>query len=240
MDSEEEKRFLLLLSMIHLGGAGTKQQVLDSIAEQSWIKLTPREREVMESRNEIRWRNDLAYVRKHLVQGRYVSDQVWGEWRITEKGTEYFHKLCRKVEQAGSFRHVSSQALLKIESINSSPPLLSDENALTGETQSQEGAIQYHWTTRYERDPQLRARAIEIHGTTCMGCGFNFEQKYGEIGRGFIEVHHTKPVSALGGAAVVNPQSDMVTLCSNCHSIVHRKKSEPLALQGLTALLNAR
>lgn len=238
MTSEEEKRFLLLLSMVHLGGGGTKQQVLDEIEKQSWIKLTPHEREVLESRPEIRWRNRLAYIRQNLVYLGYVSDLVRDEWRITEKGIGYFHQLSRMAEHNSSFQHVSDQALQDITPLISSPTLLSDENALTGETQFQEGGKQYQWTTRFERDPQLRAKAIEIHGTTCMGCRFNFEDTYGDIGRGFIEVHHTKPVSSLGGIAVVDPKSDMVTLCSNCHSIVHRKKLKPLSLQDLKALLN--
>jgi predicted HNH restriction endonuclease len=240
MTSEEEKRLLLLLSMVHLDGGGTKQQVLDAIQEQSWIRLTLGEQRVMDTRNEAIWRNNLAFVRLHLVNDGYVSDRVRNEWRITEKGTKYFHQLCQKAKRTSSLQHMSDQALLKIESLISSPTLLSDENALTGETQFQEGEKKYQWTTRYERDPQLRAKAIEIHGLTCMGCRFSFEQIYGDIGYGFIEVHHTKPVSLFGGVTFVNPQSDMVTLCSNCHSIVHRKKSEPLALQGLTALLNAR
>ena len=33
--------------------------------------------------------------------------------------------------------------------------------------------------------------------------------------------HHIKPVSFLDGKVAVNSQLDMVSLCSNCHSIVH-------------------
>lgn len=207
----------------------------------SWIsERPPYDREVMESRNEIRWRNNLAFVRKHLVTSGFISDRVWGEWRITEKGTVYFHELCRKAEGTGSFQHASREALLKVKHLISSPTLLSDDSALTGETEFQEGGRKYQWVTRYERDAQIRAKAIEIHGTTCMGYCFDFEKTYGLIGRGFIEVHHIKPVSSFGGVVAVNPQSDMITLCSNCHSIAHRKKSAPLTLNDLKALLEGR
>jgi predicted HNH restriction endonuclease len=239
MTSEKEKQLLLLLAMVDLGGGGTKRQVLDVIETQSWMTLTDDDQEILESRNEPKWRNSLAFERKHLVTRRYASDEVRGRWQITESGTEYFHELCHQVRATTTFQHVSDAALLKIRSIQPSPPALSDDNALVGETEFQEGGKIRRWTNRYERDPHLRAKAIEIHGTTCMGCGFSFEQAYGGIGCGFIEVHHVKPVSAFERGTVVDAELDMITLCSNCHSIVHRKKSEPLPLEDLKAVLNS-
>jgi hypothetical protein len=224
--------------MVDLGGGGTKQQVLDTIEKKSWIKLTPYDQETMESRKEIRWRNDLAFIRKHLVTSGYVSDQKWGEWHITEKGTEYFGRLCRQVQGSKSQR-LTDLALLRLSShISFSSAMLSDENAVTGETEFREGGKVLRWTTRYERDPGIRESAIKAHGTICMGCGFSFEQTYGVIGRGFIEVHHTRPVSTLEADTIVTPEQDMITLCSNCHSMVHRKKSEPLSLENLKAVLS--
>ena len=74
---------------------------------------------------------------------------------------------------------------------------------------------------------------MEIHGFTCIGCGFNFKEKYGEWGAGFIHVHHTEPLSDGQGIRLVNPETDMVVLCPNCHSIVHRKKNQTLTLSEL-------
>jgi predicted HNH restriction endonuclease len=239
MNLEEEKRLLLLMGMISIGGGGTKPKVLDRIEKECWIKLKPHDIEIMDSRNEIRWRNNLAFIRKHLVSDGYVSDSVRGEWRITEKGRIHFDQLCHKAMKISSFRYVSNQALLKIKDIISSPFSISDENAITGETQSFEGGKTLYWTTHYERQADLRAKAVEIHGVVCMGCGFSFEQKYGDLGRGFIEVHHVKPVSSLENKVAVNPRSDMIALCSNCHSIVHRRKPEPISLQALKGILNS-
>lgn len=112
-------------------------------------------------------------------------------------------------------------------------PLLDDDNALTGETSFLEGQSTQNWIVRYERDAELRPTAIKIHGTICQGCGFDFERKYGAIGVGFIEVHHTKPVSSLGGSVQVDPRTDLVVLCSNCHSIVHRRRPVPLSIDEL-------
>jgi predicted HNH restriction endonuclease len=57
----------------------------------------------------------------------------------------------------------------------------------------------------YERDKNLRAAAVEHHGVTCKVCDFNFEETYGEHGKDYIEVHHLRPVSALGKQTKVDP-----------------------------------
>jgi hypothetical protein len=55
---------------------------------------------------------------------------------------------------------------------------------------------------RYERNPALvhakKRRALAKLGKlACEACGFDFQERYGERGEGFIECHHVKPVHAL-------------------------------------------
>lgn len=75
---------------------------------------------------------------------------------------------------------------------------------------------------RYERSRINRAACIELHGDSCLACDFNFGETYGEAGRGFIHVHHVTPVSRLGEGYQVNPATDLVPLCPNCHAMAHR------------------
>ena len=72
-----------------------------------------------------------------------------------------------------------------------------------------------------------------------MACGFNFEKVYGEYGKGYIHVHHVKPV-ATSGVRAVNPREDLVVLCANCHAMVHRKKNKVLSLEELKALIQKK
>ncbi|MBV3812406.1 HNH endonuclease [Bacteroides stercoris] len=60
-------------------------------------------------------------------------------------------------------------------------------------------------------------------GYKCYICDFDFEKVYGEIGKGFHEVHHKRPISTYDEEHEI-PQSELVALCSNCHSMVHRRK----------------
>lgn len=101
-----------------------------------------------------------------------------------------------------------------------------------------EGAAVTVTVNRYERDRRNRVAAIAIHGSRCKGCGLDFGERYGKIAAGFIEVHHVVPVSKMTPGYVVDPRVDLVPLCSNCHSVVHRQ-DPPLGLVDLQKLLGA-
>jgi putative restriction endonuclease len=102
-----------------------------------------------------------------------------------------------------------------------------------------EGSLQIVFTTVYERDPALRRQALAIHGYTCFGCGCNFEERYGIHGRGFIHVHHVKPLHSLGGEQSVDPKTDLVPVCPNCHCMIHRRKRHTLSLAQLRQIVHA-
>ncbi len=102
-----------------------------------------------------------------------------------------------------------------------------------------EGQRQIVFTTKYERKPKLRKQAIQIHGTSCMACGFDFKKNYGDWGKGYIEVHHLKPLSTIAEEVEVNPETDLVVLCANCHRMIHRKQRKILSLEELKALIHS-
>jgi 5-methylcytosine-specific restriction protein A len=80
---------------------------------------------------------------------------------------------------------------------------------------------------RYERDAEARRACIAHRGTSCAACGFSFEMAYGEVGADFIHVHHVVPASQLGGAYQLDPLTDLVPLCANCHAMAHHGVGSP-------------
>ncbi|WP_255474097.1 HNH endonuclease [Pontibacter qinzhouensis] len=82
----------------------------------------------------------------------------------------------------------------------------------------------------YERNARARQKCIEYWQTICCICEFDFEEKYGEIGKGFIHVHHLIPVSDIGKTYQINPIKDLRPVCSNCHSMLHRQ-NPPLTIE---------
>ena len=114
-----------------------------------------------------------------------------------------------------------------------------DRDASVGVSGMPEGALMSIQVNRYERSPANRAACIAHFGTICQACGFDFLKVYGELAEGFVEVHHRIPVSMMGPDYFVNPISDLVPLCSNCHSMVH-KFSPPMDIDSLSALVSQR
>lgn len=112
-----------------------------------------------------------------------------------------------------------------------------DENILI-----QEGLKKVREVKVYERSSTLRNYAIE-HFTvknhiSCQCCSFDFEDFYGsEIGKGFIEIHHTKPIFQYEDDdlenTLENALKNLAPVCSNCHRMIHRNWSKPLEIQYL-------
>ncbi|MDR6123514.1 5-methylcytosine-specific restriction endonuclease McrA/predicted RNA-binding protein with PUA-like domain [Bacillus sp. SLBN-46] len=103
-----------------------------------------------------------------------------------------------------------------------------------------DGEIKSYYGNRYERKAKNRLRAIEIHGTTCAVCGFDFEDVYGEHGKDFIEIHHKNPLSKLEEATEIDPRTDLVPVCSNCHRMLHRDREHVLSVEELKDIIKNR
>ena len=79
-----------------------------------------------------------------------------------------------------------------------------------------------------ERNPEARKKCFkhywDLHNgkIICECCGIDFNEVYGELGLGFIEVHHLDPISNYDETHKIDPVNDLVPLCSNCHSMIHR------------------
>jgi len=84
-----------------------------------------------------------------------------------------------------------------------------------------EGARKQVSVNAYERNVKARAKCIEVHGSSCAICGFNFGNTYGDDFSGFIHVHHKVPLAEIGERYKVDPARDLVPLFANCHSILH-------------------
>lgn len=105
------------------------------------------------------------------------------------------------------------------------------------ESVSLEGGRIMVQVNRFERDPTARKRCIQIFGTRCVVCGFDFAKTYGEIGEGFIHVHHVRPLSMGKKKHRVDVRNDLRPVCPNCHEMLHRK-SPPFSIEALKAKIS--
>jgi predicted RNA-binding Zn-ribbon protein involved in translation (DUF1610 family) len=101
-----------------------------------------------------------------------------------------------------------------------------------------EGRVIFSNRRIYERDPSNRIAAIAYHGTKCKICGFDFERTYGDRGKGFIEIHHKNLLSSTTEETIIDPKTDLVPVCPNCHSMIHRCKDSVLSIGEMIQLVN--
>ena len=73
----------------------------------------------------------------------------------------------------------------------------------------------------YERKIENRLICLNTKGYNCYVCGFNFNKKFGELGKEFIHVHHVLPASKINSD--FNPLEDLIPVCPNCHSMLHKE-----------------
>lgn len=80
---------------------------------------------------------------------------------------------------------------------------------------------------------------MKKHGRLfCEVCGFDFSHAYGELGKGFIEGHHEKPVSKMKPGDTTKIK-DIRMLCCNCHRMIHRRNDE-MSIEELVEIINYR
>jgi 5-methylcytosine-specific restriction enzyme A len=94
---------------------------------------------------------------------------------------------------------------------------------LDGETIEFEGLSKQILVNKYERSSIARKKCIEYNGLKCIVCSLDFTSKYGEIGNGFIHIHHIIPIHQIKKEYKVNYKKDLVPVCPNCHAMLHRK-----------------
>jgi 5-methylcytosine-specific restriction protein A len=90
-----------------------------------------------------------------------------------------------------------------------------------------------------ERSRVLAERCKRRDGYRCKVCSMTFEEKYGPNGRYIAEAHHLVPLSRLG-KTVKTSLEDMITVCANCHRMLHSLKGEAGDVERLKRMMAPR
>jgi 5-methylcytosine-specific restriction enzyme A len=92
-----------------------------------------------------------------------------------------------------------------------------------------EGTASERFSTSRTRDARLRKEKIAQAKQTNNGrlicevpdCGFDFVARYGEIGIGFIHVHHKTEMNKSPKAGRIVTLDELATVCANWHAMIH-------------------
>jgi 5-methylcytosine-specific restriction protein A len=120
--------------------------------------------------------------------------------------------------------------------INNSSLVVKSDFMTDSEIKLMEGAVRKVTSNQYERNPQARKMCIEKYGLKCFVCEFDFEKVYGEIGKGFIHVHHLRQLANIKKEYTIDPINDLRPVCPNCHAMIHREK-DSLTIEDLRAVM---
>lgn len=116
---------------------------------------------------------------------------------------------------------------------------IDDASTLDADKDLTEGAKTQVYANRYERNSEAREQCIAQKGYKCSVCGMSFEEVYGELGSGFIHVHHIVPISQIGKNYKIDVERDLVPVCPNCHAMLHRNSQRTLTVDELRQILKA-
>lgn len=99
----------------------------------------------------------------------------------------------------------------------------------------EEGLEKSTISTHYERSHLNRSLCLAYYGYSCQTCDINLKEKYGDIARDFIHVHHLNPIATVG-VTKPDPINDFIPLCPNCHAIAHLR-NPPLTVEEIKSIL---
>lgn len=150
--------------------------------------------------------HDPNHDTKGLSRGNKLEEVVWAEFAGKPAGLKKVVSTILDVTQAAF--------------VDDTPILPSDD-----QIEAREGQLLTRVHRVRERNAAIVKRKkksyLEKHDHLCCeACGFDYQAVYGDRGEGFIECHHTKPVSELV-AGEKTKLTDLVLLCANCHRMIH-------------------
>jgi len=216
LNKELQNRFLILSAVSALGGVSSKKDTLDYLEENNLIALSDSDIEILKSRNEPKWRNELAFVRQHLVKDGYLSNEVRSMWSITDEGEDYLSSLYKLITPSETYQRLNSDNTLSRKSLNNDAILAQADSVnfiadLGIENESIEVKVKL-----IKRCQKIVKLIKNKYDSKCQiqSCGFTFAKTNGE---NYSEAHHLKPLSENGS----QDESNVVILCPNHHRMFH-------------------
>lgn len=171
--------------------------------------------------NEEYWKDKEEY--KKALEGKYMKLTLVEQIYSSKMSLENLILNGLKAAPQGS-KKLNGNLLKYIES-NFSDSNQNDvfPEMVNEDSDAYEGIKKSVIVNKYERSSIARNKCIEHHGTSCKVCSLDFLKMYGDLGKGFIHVHHIIPIHKIGKEYKINYIKDLIPVCPNCHAMLHRK-----------------
>ena len=209
---------------LYAGFASRRRKPIDklvSTAPPQWVPKRLIDMEEMTTRTHLRLRVKLPVdqYNKPLVEHHFEGNSFFGFYDPSDT---------TDADSASYFQTLASSFFFDVirahRDKTATAPLSSDVWILPDDYVGMD-RYQVRVHALHERDP----RAVKIckvrDNFTCQVCGLRFDHLYGQLGIDFAEAHHVKPLAGLR-RNVRTSVKDLVTVCANCHRILHRMTGE--------------
>lgn len=165
--------------------------------------------------DKVYWQPNYLYQHEQYKKGKYCRLTL-----ISQVYSDYLsdNELLKQGITLSDKKEVSSKDLDYIKSV-----IPIDENEENAEKTYVDGKLVEVKLSKYERNQEARQKCLDHYGYKCQVCDFDFESTYGTIGKSFIHVHHINPISNIKEEHQINPITDLIPVCPNCHIMLHKK-----------------
>lgn len=199
--------------------------------------------EILANRSDTKFSQKVRNLVSHRENNRMAHYTFFneGEYTITTEGQNFLNTKIDELDYLFSqkFKYLDVITFMKHVNSDNKQILLYSEQPIS------EGTADVKLTKIRERSKILRNAAVAYYtkcGRICCSvCGFDFERVYGELGKGFIEIHHERPICQYengGNESFVSEAVKFVKpLCANCHRMIHRNSKRPLSISELEYIM---
>lgn len=191
--------------------------------------------EILPGRRDTYFSQKVRNLKSHNTLERHgLATYDNGVFNITEKGKKYVLSGAGEIAQALQDQGFSEEDRKEAYERDYEGILV------------EEGRVSYRNQRIRKRSRLLtemaRRRFLDVDGKLrCAGCEFDFEEQYNGRGKGYIEIHHLKPIHEhdIKGEEQIAEKAleKLVPLCSNCHRMIHRERDNLLSLEELRELI---
>lgn len=244
MRIEEKILILPALYIIKRRGQATTSDLIEELT----IVFNPsgEDAEILAGRSDTKFSQKVRNLVSHRDSNNMAvyTDFKNGIYKLTEKGDNYLNTRLDELNYFFSQKFDYSDTMEVALSIADTTQRITiyDENMFISEGKIEKKEIKNRTRSKALRDAALAF--YSVNGVIkCDVCGFSYEEKYGELGKGYIEIHHEKPICEYGtnGSAefISEAIKNVKPLCANCHRMIHRNPLKPLTISDLKSIIKS-
>jgi len=241
---EEKELILPALKIINENPGVTTSTLISELTD--LFKPEGEDAKILEGRNDTKFSQKVRNLVSH--RDRNGMDQwanyLAGKFTITEKGERKLEEYSDALDYMANnpFSYDDNRELVNAAAtVGKKTAVTYKEDQTVTEGRKTKAVAEERQRSQKLRDAAVAHYTDSKGYIICVICNFDFKDVYGDLGDGYIEIHHTKPIfrhDEEGEEVFLKEAVEKVKpVCANCHRMLHRKRKDPLTIEDLKDLV---